>query len=170
MKKTCLILCLCIICLFSASCGANNKEITMENFENYTATYKSKIQSVDESLVINESSLVAQNGDYIKVFSIETSNHTCYGVTLTVISENKAELLIEFNYADKDWNADNITLFAHLISNLSSCELQLSEINSACNDISQSNNYRFNKNARLFWDDECSTLYYEEKLTINMSS
>ena len=170
MKKICLILCLCIIGLFSTSCDANNKEITMDKFENYASAYKNKIQSIDESLVINESSLATQTGSYIKVYSIETSSRTCYGITLTVISEKKAKLLIEFNYVNKDWSPDNITLFAHFISKLSSCELQFGEINAACNDICQSNNYRFNKNARLFWDDERSTLYYEEQLTINMNS
>ena len=171
MKKVCLILCLCIIGLFSASCGADNKEITMESFENYMSTYKNIIQSVDESLVINESSLAAQDGDYIKVYSIETSEHTCYGVTLTVISAKKAKLLVEFNNANEDWSVDNIALFANFISKLSNCELQFSEIVAACNDICQSNNYRFNKNARLFWDDERSTLYYyEEQLTININS
>lgn len=170
MKKIVFILCLCIIGCFITSCGNNNKEITMENFEYYAYAYKSKIQSVDESLVINESSLAAQNGDYIKVYSIETSKHTCYGVTLTVISEKKAELLIQFNGADEDWSTDNITLFARFISKLSNCELQFDEINAACNDIYQSNDYRFNKNARFFWSDDRSILYYEERFTINMNS
>ena len=170
MKKVCLILCLCIIVLLSTSCSANNQEITMENFENYVSTYKNKIQSVDESLVISESSLAAQNGDYIKVYSIETTDHTCYGVRLTVISKTKAKLLIEFNNADQEWSADNITLFAHFINILSSCDLQFDEIDAACNKMSQSNNHRFNRNTRLFWSDEHSTLYYEEQLTIDISS
>lgn len=170
MKKIYITLCLCIISLFSTACGTNNEEITMEKFENYSSSYKEKIQAVDEALVINESSLVAQNGDYIKVYSIETSNRTCFGVTLTVISEKRAKLLIEFNYADEDWRADNIALFAQFISKLSNCELQFGEVNTVCNNICQSDNYRFNKNARLFWDDYRSTLYYEEQLTIDINS
>ena len=170
MKKFCLILCLCIIGLFYASCGATNKEITMKDFENYASTYKNKIQSVDESLIINESSLAAQNGDYIKVYSIETTDGMCYGVTLTVISAKKARLMIEFNCADENWNADNIALFATFISELSSYELQFSEVNDACSEMHQSDYYRFNKNARLFWSDKRSTLYYEEQLNIDMNS
>ena len=170
MKKVCLILCLCIIGLFSASCGADNKEISMENFENYVSTYKNIIQSVDESLVINESSLAAQNGDYIKVYSIETSEHTCYGVTLIVISAKKARLMIEFHCADENWSADNIALFANFINKLSKSELQFDEINTACNDMYQLNYHRFSKNAYLDWSDKRSTLYYREQLTIDMNS
>lgn len=55
--------------------------------ENYTSIYKEKIKSIDESLVINESTLAAQDGDYIKVYSIETQDRISLGVTLTVISE-----------------------------------------------------------------------------------
>lgn len=170
MKKICLILCLCIIGLFSASCGANNKEITMEDFENYASTYKNKILAVDESLIIHESSLAAQNGDYIKVYSIETTDGTCYGVTLTVISAKKARLLIEFNCADENWSADNIALFANFINKLSKSELQFDEINAACNDMYQLNYHRFSKNAYLDWSDKRSTLYYREQLTININS
>lgn len=170
MKKFCLILCLCIIGLFYASCGATNKEITMEDFENYASTYKNKILAVDESLIIHESSLAAQNGDYIKVYSIETTDGMCYGVTLTVISAKKARLMIAFNCADENWSADNIALFANFINKLSKSELQFDEINTACNDMYQLNYHRFSKNAYLDWSDKRSTLYYREQLTIDMNS
>ena len=170
MKRICFILCLCIITLGFASCGTNTEEITMEDFENYASTYKNKILSVDESLVINESSLAAQNGDYIKVYSIETTDGMCYGVRLTVISAKKARLMIEFNCADENWSADNIALFANFINKLSKSELQFDEINTACNDMYQLNYHRFSKNAYLDWSDKRSTLYYREQLTIDMNS
>ena len=170
MKKFCLILCLCIITLGFASCVTNTEVITMEDFENYASTYKNKILSVDESLVINESSLAAQNGDYIKVYSIETTDGMCYGVTLTVISAKKARLMIEFNCADENWSAGNIALFANFISKLSKSELQFDEINTACNDMYQLNYHRFSKNAYLDWSDSRSTLYYREQFTIDMNS
>ena len=171
MKKVCLILCLCIIGLFSASCGADNKEITMEDFENYASTYKNKILSVDESLIIiHESSLAALDGDYIKVYSIETTDGSCYAVTLTVISAKKARLKIAFNCADENWSADNIALFANFINKLSKSELQFDEINTACNDMYQLNYHRFSKNAYLDWSDDHSILYYREQLTIDISS
>ena len=169
MKKICLILCLCIIGLFSASCGTDNKEITMEDFENYASTYKNKILAVDESLIIHESSLAAQNGDYIKVYSIETQDHISFGVTLTLISEKKAELFIQFSDASENWSEDNIALFAKFISKLSKNELQFDEIKTVCNDICQANEHRFNKNTRLFWDDYHSTLYYSEKFAIDIN-
>ena len=170
MKKICLILCLCIISWGSVSCGTNTEEITMENFENYTSFYKEEIKSIDESLVINESTLAAQDGDYIKVYSIETQDCVSFGVTLTAISEKKAELLIEFSDASENWSVDNIVLFAKFISKLSKSELQFDEINTACYDIYQTNEYRFNKNTRLFWDDYRSTLYYLERFAIDIDS
>ena len=168
MKKICLILCLCIISFGFTSCGTNTEKITMEKLENYTSIYKEKIKSIDESLVINESTLATQDGDYIKVYSIETQDRISFGVTLTVISE-KTELLIEFSDASENWSIDNIALFAKFISKLSKSELQFDEVNTACNDICQTNEYRFNKNTRLFGDDYHSTLYYKEQLTIDMN-
>lgn len=142
----------------------------MEQFENFASIYKEEIKSIDESLFINESTLAAQNGDYIKVYSIETQDRVSFGVTLTVISEKKAELLIEFSDAGENWSADNIALFAKFISKLSKSELQFDEVNTACNDIYQANEYRFNKNTRLFWDDYRSFLYFSEKFTIDIDS
>lgn len=169
MKKICLMLCFCIISWVFTSCGTNTEEITMEKFESYASIYKEGINSIDESFVINESTLAAQDGDYIKVYSIETQDHISFGVTLTVISQKKAKLLIEFSDASENWSVDNIALFAKFISKLSKSELQLDEINTACNDICQSNEYRFNKNTRLFWDDYRSTLYYLEQFAIDIN-
>lgn len=170
MKKLCLILCLCIISWGLTSCGTNTEEISMEKFNNYASTYNEGIKSIDESLFINESTLAAQDGTYIKVYSIETQDRVSFGVTLTVISEKKAELLIEFSDAGENWSADNIALFAKFISKLSKSELQFDEVNTACNDIYQANEYRFNKNIRLFWDDYRSTLYYFERFAIDINS
>ncbi len=89
MKKLCLILCLCIISWGLTSCGTNTEEISMEKFNNYASTYNEGIKSIDESLFINESPLAAQDGTYIKVYSIETQDRVSFGVTLTVISEKK---------------------------------------------------------------------------------
>lgn len=169
MKKICFILCLCIITWGFASCGTNTEVITMEEFKNYTSIYKEEIESIDESLVINESTLVAQDGNYITVFSIETQEHISFGVTLTLISEKKAELFIEFSDASENWSVDNVALFAKFISKLSKNELQFDEIKTVCNDICQANEHRFNKNTRLFWDDYHSTLYYSEKFAIDIN-
>ncbi len=170
MKKICLILCLCIIGFGFTSCDIDTEEITMEKFENFTSVYKEKIKSIDESLVINEFTLAAQNGDYIKVYSIETQEHISFGVTLTVITEKKAKLLIEFNDAGENWNVDNITLFAKFISKLSKCELQFDEVNAICNDTYQADGYRFNKNTKLYWNDYHSDLFYSEKFAIDINS
>ena len=78
--------------------------------------------------------------------------------------------MIELHWADENWNADNIALFATFISELSSYELQFSEVNDACSEMHQSDYHRFNKNARLFWSDKRWTLYYEEQLNIDMNS
>ena len=94
MKKICFILCLCIITWGFASCGTNTEVITMEEFKNYTSIYKEEIESIDESLVINESTLVTQDGNYITVYSIETHDHISFGVTLTLISEKKPNCLL----------------------------------------------------------------------------
>lgn len=142
----------------------------MEKFENYASVYKNKIQSFDELLITHESTLFAQNGDYIKVYSIETPNHICFGVTLTVVSVKKAKLLIEFSDADEAWSDENCALFARFISKLSNCELQFDEINAACNSIGKLDEYKLNKNTRLFWDDYHSMLYYEEHITLDMIS
>lgn len=170
MKKICLILCLCIIGFGFTSCDIDTEEVTMEKFENFTSVYKEKIKSIDESLVINEFTLAAQNGDYIKVYSIETQEHISFGVRITVITEKKAKLSIKFDNADENWSVDNVALFAKFISKLSKCELQFDEVNAICNDSYQTDGYRFNKNAQLYWNDYHSALIYSEKFAIDINS
>lgn len=169
MKKVCILMCFCIISLFFSSC-ANNEEISMEKFNQFTATYKNKIQAIDTSLVIYEvSTLITRDGEYIKVFSIETSSKGCFGVRLTVTSANRAKLLIEFNDANDNWTVENITLFAHFISELTNYEIYLPKIQTAIDTIQKSDGYRFDKNARLFWDDYHCMLYFEEKFRVDLS-
>ena len=170
MKKICLILCLCIIGFGFTSCDIDAGEVTMEKFENFTSVYKEKIKSIDESLVINETTHAAQNGDYIKVYTVETQERISFGVRITVITEKKAKLLIRFSNADEDWSVDNIALFAKFISKLSKCELQFDEVNAICNDIYQADGYRFNKNTKLYWNDYHSDLFYSEKFAIDINS
>lgn len=128
---------------------------------------ENKIQSVDKTLVIRNSTHTTQNGDRIAVCSIETPDRFCFGVTLTVISEKKAKLLIE---ADEDFRTDFMALFAHFISKLTNCNLQPDEIYAACKKSCLSDHYRFNKHARLFRDDYRSTNYYEERLAPDVNS
>ena len=170
MKKICLMLCFCNISWVFTSCGINIKEITMEQFENFASIYKEEIKSIDESLFINESTLAAQNGDYIKVYSIETLDHICFAVRLTVFPQKKARLLITFYDASENWSADNIALYAKFISKLSKSELQFDKVHTACSKLYQAEEYRFNKNASLVWDESRSFLDFSEKFTIDIDS
>ena len=170
MKKN-FLLCLCACCLLLTACGSSSKPMTEEQFEKYAATFKAKILAVDETLVIyDEISHAAQDGNYIKIYSIETKDKVCFGVTLTALSAEKAELLIDFTTAADSWNADNTAMFARLISGLSNANLQLDQIQSAVDSMAESDSYNFNKNAWLHWDDYHYTLYYDEDLSVDMNS
>ena len=66
----------------------------LKTMRDATSIYKEEIEYIDESLVINESTLVTQDGNYITVYSIETQDHISFGVTLTLISEKKPNCLL----------------------------------------------------------------------------
>lgn len=171
MKKAIsLLVCLCILCICFNACSNENQEVVMEKFEQQTVIYKNKIQDVDPSLEITESTHACQDGDHIVVFSVETRTKACFGVTLTVNSSKKAILLIEFNDAGDNWTADNLGLFASFISELTNYELPFYRINNAIDVMSESNYHRFSLNASLSWDDYHSTLYYTETFQIDSVS
>ena len=173
MKAACIILCLCILSLSFTSCVVSNEDVSTEVLENYASTYKKKMLALDPTLDIDESTLMAQNGDYVKTYSVSTSNAKSIGVWLTIISPKKAKLAIIIGDFKENWNSEYITLFVRFISGLSNYNLQSDKVLAACERVYRSKeDYLFNTNARISQDDNYDdvTFYYREEFRIDLIS
>lgn len=173
MKKICILLCLCILSLSLTSCIVSNEDVSTEVLENYASTYKEKMLALDPTLNIDESTLMAQNGDYVKTYSVSTSNAKSIGVWLTIISPKKAKLDIEVDAFKENWTSEYITLFVRFISELSNYNLQSDKVLDACERVYRSKeDYAFNMNARIsqYTTNDDVAFYYREEFRIDLIS
>lgn len=168
MKRLiCVLLCVCISVTLFTLC--EEKQITMEQFKQITATYNSKIQNIDKTLMIYESVSVSQVGEYFAVYSIQTPTDDCFGIQLTIISHNKAELEIEYINLNGKWNDDIIHLFVSFITELTNHGLSYEEVKAAVESMEESDYYRFSRKSNLSWSEDRLLLFYSETFSPDKS-
>ncbi len=135
-------------------------EISMEDFEKEVVSSKKKIQNIDSSLEIYESTTVFEDGDHRVGYLVSTPSDVSFSIVIDFISPKRSELYIDFLEAADNFDESNINLYAALIAALTNYDVALPEVKEIVGGMEESENYRFDSHRSLSWWN--STLAYRE--------